>query len=350
MNTKNPLGMNGISFVEFSTSEPSTLHKLFVDFGFSKLAKHITKNIDLYVQNQIVFLLNYEPMSYGCEFQKRHGPSISSMGWRFAKPVEAHALSVKRGGKAFTSGDYSSTGQNIVPALYGIGESLVYFTSDTKDIPTLYKELGFVPLQDPVYVESKGFTVVDHLTNNVFNGTMQSWATFYKDVFGFTEVRYFDIKGQKTGLNSYALRSPCGHFCIPINEAKESKSQINEYLEEYKGPGIQHLAFLTNDLISSIRKLEGSGIQTLDIDEKYYNEVFQRVPKVKEDHKAIQELNILVDGDDTGYLLQIFTKNLVGPIFIELIQRENHLSFGEGNFQALFESIERDQIKRGVLS
>lgn len=179
---------------------------------------------------------------------------------------------------------------------------------------------------------------------------MQEWADFYKNIFAFEEVRYFDIKGKKTGLTSYALRSPCGTFCIPINEAAEAKSQINEFLDEYRGPGVQHLAFLTRDLTKSIQLLQGTSIETLDIAPGYYEKAFQRVPWVKEDRQTIKDLSILVDGDEKGYLLQIFTKKIVGPIFIELIQRENHLSFGEGNFQALFDSIERDQIKRGVLS
>ncbi|HEY8269359.1 MAG TPA: VOC family protein, partial [Pseudobdellovibrionaceae bacterium] len=173
---------------------------------------------------------------------------------------------------------------------------------------------------------------------------------FYKSIFGFEEVRYFDIRGAKTGLTSYALRSPCGKFCIPINEASESKSQINEYLEEYKGPGIQHLAFLTDNILDSLDKLKGSSINMLDIDDDYYREIFKKFPQVTEDHQKIKGYNVLVDGDEKGYLLQIFTKNLVGPIFIEIIQRKNHNSFGEGNFDALFRSIERDQMKRGFLT
>ena len=187
------------------------------------------------------------------------------------------------------------------------------------------------------------------MTNNVHKGTMAKWSAFYKEIFGFTEVRYFDIRGAKTGLTSYALRSPCGTFCIPINEATEAKSQINEYLEEYKGPGIQHLAFLTKDILTSLKKLEGSNIKMLDIDDQYYYEIFEKIPNVTEDHAEIRRRNVLVDGDEHGYLLQIFTKNIIGPIFVEIIQRKNHLSFGEGNFGALFRSIERDQEKRGYL-
>lgn len=338
----NPLGLQGIEFIEFSTQNPAPLQKLFTDFGFSKVARLANKQMDLYRQLGIQFILNHEPQSFGDQFQKSHGPSISSMGWRFQDPEKAYQEALLRGAKPCDTGDYTLANGQPVRAIYGIGDSLIYFVE--AGMP-----LGFQKLQDPLIVPDKGFLLIDHLTNNVYKGTMDTWAAFYKSIFGFEEVRHFDIKGQKTGLTSYALRSPCGQFCIPINEADEAKSQINEYLEEYHGPGVQHLAFLTRDLISSLRKLEGTGIQTLDIDSGYYDQVFNRVPQVKEDRNEIRNRNILVDGDPEGYLLQIFTKNLVGPIFIEMIQRENHLSFGEGNFQALFDSIERDQMKRGVL-
>jgi len=232
------------------------------------------------------------------------------------------------------------------PAIYGIGDSLIHFV-EPGDPPGWLAE--FRAHDDPALVPDKGFVAIDHLTNNVRQGTMQQWASFYRDVFGFTEVRYFDIRGVKTGLTSYALRSPDGSFCIPINEGSEARSQIEEYLREYDGPGIQHLAFLTHDLLDSLDRLEGSGIETLDIDPSYYDAVFDRVPRVTEDRARIRRHKVLVDGDEDGYLLQIFTKNLIGPIFIELIQRKNHLSFGEGNFGALFRSIERDQERRGAL-
>ena len=338
----NPLGLDGIDFVEFSSADPAALHKLFVDFGFSKVAGHRKKGIDLYQQGEIKFHLNREPGSFAEQFHKLHGPCISAMGWRFKNARAAFEMAISRGARPYDKGDYQLPNGENVPAIYGIGDSLIYFIDSETD-------LGFMPLQDPVKVPDKGFIAIDHLTNNVYKGTMEEWAAFYKNVFGFTEIRYFDIKGQKTGLTSYALRSPCGKFCIPINEADEAKSQINEYLEEYKGPGVQHLAFLTRDLLGSLAKLKGTSIETLDTSPGYYEKAFTRVPTLKEDKKLIQEYNVLVDGDENGYLLQIFTKNLVGPIFIELIQRENHYSFGEGNFQALFDSIERDQMKRGVL-
>jgi 4-hydroxyphenylpyruvate dioxygenase len=178
---------------------------------------------------------------------------------------------------------------------------------------------------------------------------MATWSEFYKNVFGFVEVRYFDIKGVKTGLTSFALRSPDGSFCIPINEGTDAKSQIDEYLREYNGPGVQHIALQSDDLLGSLETIDKAVVPTLDIDDEYYATVFERVPNVVEDHARIRAHQVLVDGDDEGYLLQIFTKNLVGPIFIELIQRRNHLSFGEGNFGALFRSIERDQERRGVI-
>lgn len=346
---QNPLGLNGIDFIEFSTSEPTKLHQLFTDFGFSKIAKHPNMNIDLYRQNGITFLLNYQKRSCGWRFQEMHGPSISAMGWRFRDAKQALSLATARGAESYPHGDYRLKDGESVPAIKGIGDSLIYFVDQDDHNDISYSRYGFEKIQDPFLVPDKGFLIVDHLTNNVFKGTMQKWAAFYKEIFGFSEVRYFDIRGQKTGLTSFALKSPCGSFCIPINEADEAKSQINEFLLEYNGPGVQHLAFLTRDLLSSLEKMKGSSVQTLDIEPGYYSEAFQRVPAIKEDKTRIKDFNVLVDGDHDGYLLQIFTKKLVGPIFIELIQRENHLSFGEGNFKALFDSIERDQMKRGVL-
>ncbi len=337
----NPCGLDGLDFVEFVSDKPEQLDALFKAFGFSKTMRHQARPVDLYQQHDITFVVNRAPTSFAAKFGALHGPSICSMGWRTQDAKAGHAAAVQRGAKDFREGDYAA------PAILGIGDSLIYFV-DTYARADHWQRLGFVPLEKPELVKDKGFTALDHLTNNVAKGTMQTWAGFYKSVFGFEEVRYFDIRGAKTGLTSYALRSPCGRFCIPINEADEKKSQINEYLEEYKGPGIQHLAFMTDDILRSLEGLEGSPISMLDIDADYYADVFKRIPNVTESHEEIQRRNVLVDGDDQGYLLQIFTKNLVGPIFIEIIQRKNHSSFGEGNFGALFRSIERDQAKRGV--
>lgn len=346
----NPVGLDGIEFVEFASHDPAALDRLFKSFGFSKVMRHRERALDLYAQNDIVFLLNREPGSFGAGFAKMHGPSICAMGWRVKNGADALGVAVQRGAKAAPRVDLARDGK-AMPAIFGIGDSLIYFFEgyQERDLTARYAPLGFVPHEAPETVQEKGFTVVDHLTNNVFKGTMETWSNFYKGVFGFTEVRYFDIRGVKTGLTSYALRSPDGSFCIPINEGTESRSQINEYLDEYKGPGIQHLAFATRDILASLDAMKGTGVQFLDIDDEYYASVFERVKGVKEDRERIRAHNVLVDGDDQGYLLQIFTKNIVGPIFIELIQRENNLSFGEGNFGALFRSIERDQMRRGYL-
>lgn len=344
---QNPLELDGIEFIEFASPDPDALHALFLDFGFSRVASHREKNVDLYVQNDIHFLLNREDSSMGQRFAGLHGPSICSMGWRTKNAVEATREAALRGADIVDRADYVRFGKAL-PAIKGVGGSLVYLVDGYSD-PDLYTHFGFRPLAVPNLVPEKGFLAIDHLTNNVQKGTMETWARFYKSVFGFTEVRYFDIRGAKTGLSSYALRSPCGKFCIPINEATEAKSQINEFIDEYKGAGIQHLAFLTNDILASLRSLDGTRVNFLDIDDEYYRSIWDRVPNVTESHEEIAERAVLVDGDADGYLLQIFTKPVVGPIFIEIIQRKNHLSFGEGNFGALFRSIERDQERRGVL-
>jgi 4-hydroxyphenylpyruvate dioxygenase len=344
MSSENPLQLRGIEFTEFCGPAIANLDALFWDFGFSKLRKHATKDITYYRQNDIHFLLNGERGGFSSEFAKKHGPSISSMGWRVEDASYALKEAVKRGARAADE----AAKDLPYPAIYGIGDSLIYFVDRFGSRGSIY-DRDFVPLAQPHIQPDRGFMRVDHLTNNVPVGTMEQWAKFYKSVFGFTEVRYFDIKGAKTGLTSYALRSPDGSFCIPINQPKSEKDQIAEYLSDYDGPGVQHLAFLTNDILASLDAMKGSSIETLEIDPNYYEEVFQRVPNVREDHKRIMQHNVLVDGDEHGYLLQIFTKNVIGPIFIEIIQRAEHQGFGEGNFGALFRSIEKDQEKRGVL-
>ena len=343
---ENHVGLQGIEFIEYS-GDHGMLERLFTEFGFSRTLRHKSRAVDYYNQNDIHFLVNTEVGSHAAEFAKAHGPSVAAMGWRVENAQVAVEAAVKRGAKA-KKGDYTTADGKSIPAIEGIGGSLIYFIDHWKDAQR-YEGMGFATHAKPIQVKDKGFLVIDHLTNNVEVGTMKQWSDFYQKVFGFYEVRYFDIRGEKTGLTSYALRSPDGSFCIPINEASDKKSQINEYLEEYKGPGVQHLAFASSNIVESLRAMKGTSIQTLDIDDDYYKDVFNRVPNVTENHKDLQELSILVDGDEEGYLLQIFTKNIIGPIFIEIIQRKNHHSFGEGNFGALFRAIERDQQKRGYL-
>ena len=341
---KNPLDLTGIEFTEFASADTKFMHDVFMDFGFSKTKNYKGKDIVHYGQNKIHFLLNAEKSGFSAEFTKVHGPAISSMGWKVKNAEFAKMEAVKRGAKSAENTDLP------YPAIYGIGDSLIYFIDRYEGANTIW-DTDFDDLEEPIIQEGKGFIEIDHLTNNVHKGTMEKWADFYKNVFGFTEVRYFDIKGVKTALISYALASPCGTFCIPINEGKgDDKNQIDEYLGLYDGPGVQHLAFRTEDLVKSCDSLNGSYIETLEIIPEYYDTIWDRVPWVKESKERIKHHQILVDSQaENTYLLQIFTKNLFGPIFIEMIQREGDRGFGEGNFQALFESIEREQEKRGVL-
>jgi 4-hydroxyphenylpyruvate dioxygenase len=348
----NPVGLQGIEFLQFTTHEPEAVDGILKDFGLSKLMRHRDKQLYYYRQNDIHILVNHGETGFERAFAEQHGSSVCAMGWRVKDAQVAYDAAIQRGAKPFLPGKIGSCDLSL-PAVYGIGDSIIYFVGEKEAKGGYLEAQGFAPLEDlgeaSERVPEKGFIRIDHLTNNVYKNTMAYWAEFYKGIFGFTEVRYFDIKGQKTGLTSFALKSPDQTFSIPINEGNESQSQIEEYLREYRGPGVQHIAFLTADLPASVEKLAGTRIETLDINPEYYQEVFQRVPNVVENPQRLERLQILVDGDEKGYLLQIFTKNLFGPIFIEMIQRKNHQAFGEGNFTALFESIERDQERRGVL-
>ncbi|WP_448552993.1 4-hydroxyphenylpyruvate dioxygenase [Thalassotalea montiporae] len=342
----NPLKLCGIEFTEYATPDSDFMEKAFYGFGFSKTKKFKGRDIDYFNQNDIHFLLNNEQSGFSKEFAKSHGPAICSMGWRVEDAEFAFEQAIKRGAKSAEN----AANKLPYPAIYGIGDSLIYFIDRFGLGGSIYQQ-DFEDHPEPVEVEDKGFKAVDHLTNNVYQGTMEKWANFYKEVFGFTEVRYFDIKGEKTALVSYALQSPCGNFSIPINEGKgTNNNQIDEYLDEYNGPGVQHLAFITDDLVSSLDKIDSDIIDTLNIVPEYYDDVFKRIPWVKEDHERIRQHQILVDSQkENSYLLQIFTKNIFGPIFIEMIQRVDDKGFGEGNFTALFKSIELNQMERGVL-
>ena len=342
----NPLQLRGIEFIEYATPDSDFMENAFTGFGFSKTKKFIGRDIDYFNQNDIHFLLNKEQKGFSSEFAKSHGPAICSMGWRVEDADFAFEQALDRGAKSAADVENKLP----YPAIFGIGDSLIYFIEKFGVKGNIYQD-DFEAHDSPINVEDKGFKAVDHLTNNVYQGTMAHWANFYKDVFGFTEVRYFDIKGVATALVSYALQSPCKTFSIPINEGKGSKNnQIDEYLKEYNGPGVQHLAFITDDLVGSLDKLDRSIIDTLDIVPEYYDDVFDRIPWVKEDHARIKEHQILIDSQkENSYLLQIFTKNIFGPIFMEMIQRVDDTGFGEGNFTALFKSIELNQMERGVL-
>jgi 4-hydroxyphenylpyruvate dioxygenase len=343
---KNPLNLRGIEFIEYASPDSDFMEKAFYGFGFSKTKKFKGRDIEYFNQNDIHFLLNNEQAGFSREFAKSHGPAISSMGWRVDNAQFAFEEAIKRGAKSGADVEQKLP----YPAIFGIGDSLIYFIEKFGDKGSIYQD-DFEPLDNPVLVKDKGFIVVDHLTNNVYQGTMEKWANFYKDIFDFSDIRYFDIKGEKTALISYALQSPCGTFCIPINEGKGKKNnQIDEYLDEYNGPGVQHIAFRSDDLLGSLDQLDKNIIDTLNIVPEYYDDVFDRIPWVKEDQQRIRDHQVLVDSQqENSYLLQIFTKNIFGPIFIEMIQRVDDKGFGEGNFTALFKSIELNQIERGVL-
>lgn len=339
----NPIGLDGMDFIEYSGPDGARLAEIFEQLGFVEIAKHKQQDLRLFRQGDINFLISQETQNFAAQFGKAHGQSICSTGFRVKDAQVAFKNAVERGAKPY-DGQLKTTFP--YPAIYGIGDSLVYFIESYGE-KTIYDDFEFT-VEDR-FPKGKGLTLIDHMTNNVPQGEMQKWCDFYENIFNFKERRFFDIKGGQTGLISKVMRSPCGKITIPINEPTDDKSQIQEYIEEYNGSGIQHVALLTEEICPSISAIRKAGIPVLDIPPTYYEAIPERLPQVTEDLKCLEELQILVDGDSEGYLLQLFTQNLIGPIFFEFIQRKNHYGFGEGNFQALFEAIERDQKRRGFL-
>jgi 4-hydroxyphenylpyruvate dioxygenase len=345
LNFENPLNLDGIEFIEFASPKPEDLEKLFYKWGFQKIGQHKRKAVTLYRQNQINFVINNDPGSFALKFAKSHGPSISATGFRVKNAQKAFEIAVARGAKPIEiKADQTS---HSFPAVYGIGDSAIYFIDRYKD--RVHYDDDFRYLQSERQPKGRNFLLIDHLTNNVPTGEMGKWCEFYREIFGFREVREFNIKGETTGLVSKVMRSPCNKITIPINEPTDKKSQVQEYLSEYNGSGIQHLAFATTDIVANVEQLRQEGIEFLDTPDTYYDLLGERLPNITENISILRNLKILADGDKEGYLLQIFTTNMIGPIFFEIIQRKNHDGFGNGNFQALFEAIERDQRKRGVL-
>lgn len=346
---ENPIGLNGVEFVEFAGPNSAYFDELFKKYGFKEVAQHSSKKIKLYRQGDINFILNTEPGTFALDFAKQHGPCINATGFRVEDADHAFKTAVARGAKPY-DGNETQKGATPFPAVYGIGHSIVYFM-DKKNSQKLYNEIFHIKPEDR-YPTGVGFVLVDHFTNNVPVGEMQKWCDFYTKIFGFRETKYFNIRGKTTGLISKVMRSPCNKFAVPINEPSDSKSQIQEYLDEYHGSGIQHVALLTGNIIKTLENLKGANLEFLSAPpESYYKMITERIPGgVNEDVKKLRELAVLVDGDEEGYLLQIFSKNIIGPIFFEVIQRQGHTGFGEGNFQALFDAIEQDQRERGFLT
>jgi 4-hydroxyphenylpyruvate dioxygenase len=363
----NPMGTDGFEFIEFAAPDPAALGRLFETMGFKAVAKHRQKNVTLYRQGDVNFIINAETDSFAQRFARMHGPSICAIAFRVKDAAFAYQRALEQGAWGFDN----KTGpmELNIPAIKGIGDSLIYLVDrwQGKDGAqpgaigniSIY-DVDFVPLLDadgqPVASaqEGHGLTYIDHLTHNVFRGRMKEWADFYERLFNFREVRYFDIEGKLTGLKSKAMTSPCGKIRIPINESSDDKSQIAEYLDLYHGEGIQHVALGTNQIYKSVEGMKSTGVEFQDTIETYYDLVNKRLPAHGEDMAELKRLRILIDGAThqgapNELLLQIFTKEVIGPIFFEIIQRKGNEGFGEGNFQALFESIELDQIRRGVL-
>ncbi|MFA5941801.1 MAG: 4-hydroxyphenylpyruvate dioxygenase [Sinimarinibacterium sp.] len=348
---QNPLDTDGFEFVEFTAPTAAgiaQLHQLFEMMGFTAVARHRSKDVTLYRQGDINFLVNGTPYTHFDQFAKAHGPSACAMGWRVKDAVKAHAHAVAQGAVPFDA--KPGLMEMRLPAVYGIGSSVLYLVDRYGPQQSIY-DVDFRYF-DGVERNPKGVGLreIDHLTHNVERGNMDTWAGFYERIGNFRQIRYFDIEGKLTGLVSRAMTSPCGKIRIPINESSDDKSQIEEFLRQYRGEGIQHIALSTTDIYKTVEALRARGVQFMDTPDAYYDKVEQRVPNHGEPLARLQELKILIDGAPVeGILLQIFTSTVIGPIFFEIIQRKGNEGFGEGNFRALFESIEDDQIKRGVL-
>jgi 4-hydroxyphenylpyruvate dioxygenase len=345
----NPLGTDGFEFVEFTSDEPERLKGLFEMMGFVAVSRHRSKNVLRFAQGDINFILNMEPAGQPADFRQQHGPSANAMAFRVRDAAKALRLAVERGATP-VQGLVGPMELNI-PAIEGIGGSNLYLV-DRYGAQAIY-DVDFVPIEGaPRHVEGVGLTYLDHLTHNVHRGQMARWADFYERIFNFREIRYFDIEGQQTGLLSKAMTSPCGKIRIPLNESRDEHSQIEEFLRDHRGEGIQHIALGTGDIFASVETMAERGVKFQDTPETYYERLDARVPGHGESVQRLRADRILLDGAPTegqGLLLQIFTQNMIGPIFFEMIQRKGNEGFGEGNFRALFESIEADQIKRGVI-
>ncbi|MGQ3052656.1 MAG: 4-hydroxyphenylpyruvate dioxygenase [Roseateles sp.] len=363
----NPMGTDGFEFIEFAAPDPAGLGALFLTMGFQAVAKHRHKNVTLYRQGGVNFIINAESDSFAQRFARLHGPSICAIALRVQDAGHAYQRALELGAWGFDN--KAGPMELNIPAIKGIGDSLIYFVDRWQGKGgaaagaigniSIY-DVDFVPVLDaqgqPVDPNpvGHGLTEIDHLTHNVFRGRMKEWSEFYERFFNFREVRYFDIEGKLTGLKSKAMTSPCGKIRIPINESSDDKSQIAEYLDLYHGEGIQHVALGTTDIYKSVEGMKATGVHFQDTIETYFDLIDKRLPGHGENVDELRRLRILIDGAthlgvDNELLLQIFTKEVIGPIFFELIQRKGNEGFGEGNFKALFESIELDQIRRGVL-
>lgn len=351
----NPMGTDGLEFVEYAHPKPEKLSQLFTTMGFTAVARHRHKNVTLWRQGGINMIVNAEADSFASGFAKKHGPCACAMAWRVVDAAYAYTRAVEMGAVPFQT--EAGPMELNIPAIHGIGGSLIYFVDRYGDKGSIYDvDFDWIGDADPAPAGA-GLTYFDHLTHNVFRGRMDYWSEWYERFFNFREIRYFDIEGKLTGLFSRAMTSPCLKIRIPINESADDKSQIEEYLREYEGEGIQHVAFGSSDLYKSVTDLGQRGLAFMPKPPAtYYKGIDARLPGHAEPVDQLERQGILIDGEGvvegglTPVLLQIFSKTVIGPIFFEFIQRKGDDGFGEGNFRALFESIERDQIERGVIS
>ncbi len=348
-NRDNIIGLDGFEFVEWTSPDPEAMARMFTQLGFTHVGNHRSKNVRHYAQGDINFILNMEPEGQPADFRAAHGPSANGMAFRVKNSKEAVKLAVERGATEVKSP--RGPGELEIPSIEGIGGSFLYLV-DRYGAEQIY-DVDFEPVPGASREDNNvGLHTLDHLTHNVNRGRMNHWADFYERIFNFREIRYFDIEGQQTGLLSRAMTAPDDKIRIPLNESQDDFSQIAEYLKEYKGEGIQHLAFATDDIFKTVDLLRANGVKFQDSPETYYDLIDKRIPNHAHDVQAMRTRRILIDGSPEtgeGLLLQIFTENMVGPIFFEIIQRKGNEGFGEGNFKALFESIELDQIRRGVI-
>jgi 4-hydroxyphenylpyruvate dioxygenase len=354
----NPMGLMGFEFVEFASPTPNLLEPLFEKMGFSLVARHRSKDVLLYRQGGINFIVNREPKSLAGYFAAEHGPSACAMAFRVRDSHKAYARALELGAQPV---DVPTGPMELkLPAVKGIGGAPLYLIDRYEDGKSIYDiDFEFLPaFADPAnrHPRGHGFRVIDHLTHNVYRGRMAYWGQFYERLFNFREIRYFDIKGEYTGLTSRAMTAPDGLIRIPLNEeaGRGGNGQIEEFLMKFNGEGIQHIALLTDDLPASVDALQMAGVPLMTApNDIYYQMLEERLPGHGEPVKELQTRGILVDGSTKGgdkrLLLQIFSETLLGPVFFEFIQRKADEGFGEGNFKALFESLERDQIRRGAL-
>lgn len=342
----NPAGLDGFAFLEYASKDPQHLQTLFGRLGFIKVATHKTKAVELWQQGDIKFVINSEPGSYAEAFVKDHGACACGMGFAVNDAEQAFEHVLEQGARAFALNDTDWCSSDV-PVIFGIGDSMLYLVDHN-----IFEDFDYIPDALAAANADIGLTYLDHVTHNLFVGAMDEWATFYGKLFNFTQIKFFDIQGQQTGLTSRALQSPCGKICIPLNEPKDDKSQIKEFTDELNGEGIQHIALGTNDIYKTVETLRELNQEFMPTPDTYYRLIEKRLPGHPEPVERMHKNGILVDGEggaEGKHLLQIFTKTEIGPVFFEIIQRKGDDGFGEGNFQALFESIELDQVERGYL-